>query len=426
MLFRLFKIDNFPGFDPRVLRHNLIMHIADGSLFMFGINFVYAFTIIPVFIQQAGGNSIAIGAVPVLWLMGLNLPQLFFTDMGYTKKRVKPFVLRYGFLSRVMFLVIALFTFYILKNLNQSNGVLSLLFLYLLAAVVGSVPIPGWFHLFSKTTPVKLRGRLLAVRQLIGSILALAAGSLTVLILSAINFPDNFAILFLVAFIVMMISFIFLSRLKEDDEFYEQDKTHAVTNKLRALKYVFRSNVSFRNFLVADALIAMCITATAFYPVFALKKFNLPASYAGTFTIISTVGMIVGNFFLGYLADISGHKINLIILSISSLLASLTAIIANNIIAYSIVFFFVGIALSVLGISRLSFVTELCSPKERQFYVAMLNTITAPFSIFGIVAGAIIGILSYPIVFLIYTLLAGISTVWLIIKVKDPRILESK
>lgn len=426
MLSRLIKIDSFPGFDAKILKHNLIMHIADGALFVFGVNFVSAFTIIPVFIQQAGGNPIAIGAVPVLWSMGLNLPQLFFTNTGYTEKRIKPFVLRYGFLFRMMYLVIALFTFFILERLIQSTAVLSLLFLYFLTALVGSIPIPGWFHLFSKTTPVKLRGRLLAVRQLIGSVLAVAAGSLTVLVLSAINFPSNFALLFLIAFCSTMISFYFLSRLKEDDEFYEEGKTQLVTNKLFVIKNILRTNVSFRNFIIADALIAMCITATAFYPVFALTKFNLPVSYAGTFTIITTSSMIVGNFFFGYLADVSGHKINLIILSISSLLASTTAIIANNILSYGLVFFFVGITLSLLGISRIPFVMELCSSKERQFYIAMLNTITAPFAIFGIAAGAIIGFMSYQFVFLIYSLLAGIASLWLFKKVSDPRMAEIK
>jgi len=421
MLFRVLKIGDFPGFDPKALRHNLIMHIADGSIFAFGIYFVYAFTIIPVFIQQAGGNSIEIGSVPVLWIMGLSFPQLFFTNVDFTEKSIKSFVLKYAFLSRVMYLVIALFTFFILNILDRSIGVLLLLFLYFLTAAVGGIPIPGWFHLLSKTIPVKLRGRLLAVRQLIGSILALAAGSFTILILSAIHFPFNFAMLFLVAFIVMMISFFFLSRIKEDEEFYPEDTVRTVTNKLRAVKFILKTNLPFRNFLIADALVSICITATAFYPVFAMKEFNLPSSYAGTITIVATLGMIMGNIFLGYLADISGHKINLVILSIASLLASLTAIIANNIVAYSIVFFFVGIAISVLGISRLSYVTELCSPRERQFYIAMLNTISAPFSTFGIVAGAIIGFLNYKSVFFIYILLAGISTVWFIKKVDEPR-----
>ena len=426
MLSRLIKIDNFTEFDTKVLRHNLIMHIADGSLFVFGINFVSAFTIIPVFIQQAGGNSIAIGAVPVLWSIGLNLPQLFFTNTGYAEKRIKPFVLRYGFLFRLMYLVIALFTFFVLKSLSQSSAVLSLLFLYFLTALVGSIPIPAWVHLFSKTTPVKLRGRLLAVRQLIGSILAVAAGSLTVLVLSAIEFPSNFAILFLFAFGISMISFYFLSRLKEEDEFYEEGETQSVANKLFVIKNILRTNVSFRNFIVADALIAMCITATAFYPVFALTKFDLSVSYAGTFTIITTASMIAGNLFFGYLADVSGHKINLIMLSISSLLSSATAILANNILSYGMVFVFLGITLSLFGISRFSFVMELCSPKERQFYIALLNTITSPFVIFGIAAGAIVSFLSYQFVFLIYIILAGISAAWLIMKVKDPRKVEIK
>ena len=422
MLSHLIKIDNFPGFDAKILKHNILIHIGDGALFMFGTNFVYAYTIIPVFIQQVGGNTIAIGAVPVLWTMGLNLPQLFFTNPHFTEKRIKPFVLRYAFLNRAMYFVIAIFTFFILKNLNQSVAVLSVLFLYFLAAIIGSVAIPGWFHLFSKTTPVKLRGRLLAVRQLIGSVLALAAGSLTVLILSTLSFPFNFATLFLTAFIITMISFYFLSKIKEDDELYQDDKTMEVTNKLTLIRNILKTNAPFRNFLFADALTTMCLTATAFYPVFALKKFDLPVSYVGTFTIITTTGMILGNFFFGYLADISGHKVNLIILSAASLLASTTAVVANNILAYGMVFFFVGIALSLLGISRGPFVIELCSSKERQFYIAMLNTITAPFSIFGIAAGAVIGFLSYYVVFLIYILLAGISIFWLIKKVKEPRI----
>ena len=139
-----------------------------------------------------------------------------------------------------------------------------------------------------------------------------------------------------------MVSFYFLSRLKEDDEVFDEEKTQPITNKLVMVKNVLRTNVPFRNFLIADALISMCITATAFYPVFAFKRFDLPVSYAGTFTIISTASMIVGNFFFGYLADVSGHKINLIILSITSLLASTTAIIANNILSYGMVFFFPG------------------------------------------------------------------------------------
>jgi MFS family permease len=192
------------------------------------------------------------------------------------------------------------------------------------------------------------------------------------------------------------------------------------------IKNILKTNVSFRNFIVADALIAMCITATAFYPVFALTKFDLPVSYAGTFTIITTASMIAGNLFFGYLADVSGHKINLIMLSISSLLSSATAIIANNILSYGMVFVFLGITLSLFGISRFSFVMELCSPKERQFYIALLNTITSPFVIFGIAAGAIISFLSYQFVFLIYIILAGISAAWLIMKVKDPRKVEIK
>jgi MFS family permease len=426
MLFRLIKINNSPGFDPKVLKHNILMNIGDGSMYTFGMSFIYAYTVIPIFIQQAGGNTVAIGAVPVLWTIGLNLPQLFFVKPHFTEKRVKPFVLRYALLNRLMYLIIGLFTFYVLNSLDPTVEVISLLLLYFLAAIIGSIAIPGWFHLFSKTTPVKLRGRLLAIRQLIGSILAVAAGSLTVIILSAFKFPYNFATLFFTAFTFIMISFYFLTKVIEDDEIYEEEKPINAVNKFVLIQNILKTNIPFRNFILADVLTTICLTATAFYPVFALKKFELSVSYAGTFTIITTASMIAGNLFFGYLADVSGHKINLLILAIASFMASLAASIANNILAYGIVFFFVGIALSLIGISRGAFVVELCSPKERQFYIAMLNSITSPFSIFGIAAGAVIGSLGYRLVFFIYIILAGIAVYWLSNKVTDPRVNEPK
>jgi hypothetical protein len=201
MLARYFQLNKFSEYNSPVLRRNILMHVIDGSLFLFGMSFISVSTVLPVFIQRIGGNAIAIGSVSVLWNLGLNLPQLLFIRFFHNKKKVKSSVLITGLLYRFQFLVISGVCFLFLGNMDVSVSVPLMLFLIFVTTTTGSTTGPAWFHFFSKTTPVKLRGRLLAARWLIGSALGILGGYLVSVILSSVLYPDNFALLFLICFI---------------------------------------------------------------------------------------------------------------------------------------------------------------------------------------------------------------------------------
>jgi MFS family permease len=225
-----------------------------------------------------------------------------------------------------------------------------------------------------------------------------------------------------------MVSFYFITRLKEPlpEETGNKDKpVHAEPLSLNEIlshsKKILKVNLNFKYFLIADALILMSLTASAFYPVYGIKKFDLPASYAGTFTIILMASQVVGNFFFGYLADFFGHKINVLILALCSAAASLTAVIADNVLLYGIVFFFTGCTLTLQGISRLAIVVEMCTESERPFYIGLFNSLTAPTILFGIIGGVLVTIIGYIPVFLIYTFISLIAFYWLYKRVKEPR-----
>jgi len=117
---KYFQIYKFPEEDKKTLIHNLMMHVGDGSLFIFAMHFVSVNMIMPVYVERIGGSAIAIGSVPVLWNIGMNLPQFFFSGIFKDKKLIKPTVVRWGFINRTMFFVIALFSFFILGRLNHS------------------------------------------------------------------------------------------------------------------------------------------------------------------------------------------------------------------------------------------------------------------------------------------------------------------
>ena len=77
MLLKYFKYTKFPDYDAKTLKHNILMHLGDGSMYAFALSFISFTIILPVFIQRMGGSAIAIGAVPVLWNLGNSLPQIF-------------------------------------------------------------------------------------------------------------------------------------------------------------------------------------------------------------------------------------------------------------------------------------------------------------------------------------------------------------
>ena len=220
-------------------------------------------------------------------------------------------------------------------------------------------------------------------------------------ILSSVLYPNNFALLFLICFIITMISFYFLSRIEESsEETAVKAKPVSFREVVSHSKAILKENKDFKNFLIADALILMSLTASSFYAVYAVTKFNLPTSYAGAFTIILMAGQLLGNFIFGYLADYFGHKINVLILAACSAAASLCAVFANNILAFGVVFFFTGCTLALQGISRLALVVEMCNESERPIYVSLLNTVTAPTILFGILGGFLITVIGYVPVFL--------------------------
>ncbi len=435
MLSRYFQLQKITGYDPNILRHNLITHIFEGATFIFAMSFITINTIFPVFIQRIGGNAVAVGSVTVLWTLGLNLPQLLFLKFFSHREKLKPNVLKYGLLFRLNFLIISFVISLFIVKLSSSIAVPLMLFLLFVAAVTGSSSGLFWYDFFSETTPVKLRGRLLSIRLLIGSGLGVLGGSAVALILSSVVFPHNWAALFLIAFLITMISFYFLTRLKEKDKTkkpllpantpFDESGLTSLKEIMKRSKKILKGNRDFKNFMIADALVLMSLTASAFYAVYAIKKFNLPTAYAGTFTIILMASQVFGNFIFGFIADYFGHKINMVILASCSAAASIIAAVSNNVLLYGVVFFFVGCTVTLQGISRLAIVVEMCSDNERPVYIGLINTLTAPTVLFGLIGGSLITLTGYFPVFLIYGVISLTAVYWLVTKVTEPRKLRS-
>lgn len=402
------------------VRHNFLMNLLDGGIFAFATSVVSQVTVLPVLIKEMGGSNLTVGLIPILWTVGFNFPQIFIANYARILPFKKKFVLKTGMMQRLPWLLLAYVTYFWIEKISNEFGLVLILVCFTLSAIGGSINLPGWFDMISKITPVNLRGRLFAYRTLLGGVLGIIGGAIVTYVLSELKFPDNFSLLFLISFLITMISYIFVANIKEStpnmpEEFFRYREF------FRRLFRIFKEDRRYRNFVIADSLINITIMADAFYTVNAIDRLSLPYSFAGIFTIIMMAGMIGGNLFFGHIADRFGHRINLLLCAIIKSIICLIAVITPPLSIYFLVFIGAAFTTSLLGISRLTMIAEICNEEDRPTYVALTNMITSPFVLLGIGGGWLANRFGYQIVFVIAGIFALIASIWYYKMVEEPR-----
>lgn len=406
--------------EDKYIKRNYVLNVFDGAFYTFAMSFVSIGTIIPVLVKKIGGSNLAVGLIPVFWTLSFNFPQIFIANYVRINPYKKPLLLKTSLGQRIPWLLLG---FICLLLINKVNSEITLIFFFacfLLAGIGGSLNLPGWFDLVAKLTPVRIRGRLFAARSIIGGILGVAAGYAVIVILDKVDYPLNYSLLFFIAFFIMMISYIMLVLLKEK---VPNHPDHVMNTKdfFKQLPGILRAKKNFRNFLIADSLLTFSLMSGAFFTIHALEKFNLSDSHAGTFTIVMTLSAVAGNFLFGYLADHYGHRINLFLAALSTLIACILALVTNTYVIYLIVFIGSSFTTTLTQLSRLPIIAEICSEEDRPTYVALTNVVTSPFSLSGMIGGWLAADYGYNPVFIISGLFAFFSMLFYTFVVKEPR-----
>lgn len=412
--------DHTPDRVP-MLRRNLFMHFMDGSFYVLGMSFVAVPTVYPVFIRELGGGSLAVGSVQVLWMLGLNIPAAF---MALRMRRMPLFrgpMVYWSLIHRLMLLVSGTVAAVVVGRAAPEASVVLFLALLFFTAFFGSLAGLPWFQVYSKTVPVRLRGRLMGLRQLSGSAVAALGGYAVGLIIAAVPFPYNFSSLFFIGFAFTMVSFVFLMRVHEEPTVYPAAETEGRPDIVAEVTRILRKDRNFRRFLVTDALLLMSLSAASFYPIHAMERFALPPSAAGTFSAVVMVSSVAANIVFGAVADHAGHRTTLIIVALSASLAAFTAFAAPNVFLYGFVFMFLAAAIHTHAISRMPFVAEMADEHERPLYLGITNTLTSPALLTGVLWGLAVPFLGYAAVFIMTAVFGGASALLLRSTVVDPR-----
>jgi MFS family permease len=416
-----------PGADEElrsIERHNLIVNVAEGGVYISSTAFVSPQTVMPALLTRLGGSNVEIGLLNVLTYAGAYIPQLFAARYVEALPWKKRWSISFGTGQRMMVLLMGLLV--LLFGGDPRGSVLwTFLLLFLLNYIIGGIATPGWFDLFAKLTAAKKRGRLVGIRNSLGGLGAFICGFVLTWLLATFAFPVNYAVGFFIAFLLQITSIVLQGR------FIEKDPSPVLPRRsmvvfLREIPGLIKADREFGRFLVASAFLVVAMVPSGFFTVYALRDFPLKGYpvddvVVGHYTLAMVAIQVVGALVVGFVTDRYGNKLALLCTSGAMLLSSTWALLAPTPGWFTLVYIFFGITLGGEMLVRFNLAIEYCTPQLRSSYVGLMNTVLAPCYLAGLAGGIISDAVGYKGVFILGMLASVIGIYLLVVRVRDPR-----
>src|SRR5262245_18200155 len=388
---------------------------------MIALAFVSPSTILPAFAAWLGAPNVVIGAIPAVMTLGCVLPCLFAAPYTEGVTRKLPFLVRWTIWERVPYVVLAAAAYW-LAELSAGATLAILLAMLLVVTGIGGLLMPAWMDLIARVVPVTRRGRFFAVSGVTASVAGLGASAITADLLAAYRPAVAYALCFVCGAVCLVVSFVALVLVREPAAAVTRP-SEPLGAFLRRIPTLLREDRNLAWYLVARSLSALGSAGVAFYTVYALQAWRLPAAAAGMFTGLLLSGTIAGTIALGWLADRMGHRVVLLAGVIAGIVANAIALAATSPAVFGIVFALAGVQTASATISGLNVLLEFAPATEAQpTYVGLGHTSLAPMAVAApIGAGAIADAAGFPAVFVIAALGGIAATLVLALRVRDPR-----
>ncbi len=383
------------GSPSQVTRRNFVLGVLHGWFLAGGLAFADPYTVLPVFVRHVTGASWVVGLAAPLFRGGGFLPQIVTAWYAQTFRRQKPLLIAVMAVRFLAWVGIATATF-LLGGSRPPLAlaiVFALLLVFSLAGGVGAVPFQ---ELFARLFPPTLRGRFLAVRQLGGGLLAVAAGLLVTRILERpLSFEHRYGLLFLLSAGTMALGFVALALVSEPSVEPHRAEREPIGRFLRSLGGLLRNDPALVRLLTAELLVRTIHLALPFFVLDFRSRFGLGTAFVGSALSASMAGQLVSNLWWGRLSDRLGNRA--VVLAVNSLAVAMVAgaLLAPSPAAALGVFAIAGAVLAGNAIGYVNFLLELAPQAQRPAYIALRGTLTAPMLFLGVPGGLLVDRIGY-------------------------------
>ena len=412
-------------FVQKNLPWNFGVNLVDISFITMGLSLISRETVMPVLVSNLTGSKLAVGMIPAIFSLGFYLPQLFSANFSERMRYKKPFVMFWGGLGeRVPYGLMAV-AIWLFALSNPVLAAASIMLLLGVTAFSAGFATPAWYDIIGKVLPENRRGVWSGVSHGLGAFISILGAYIIGIILEAYAYPNNFAILFALAFIATAISWVGLASNREPPSLIIKEEI-PLTRYLRQLPTVLRENHNYRRFLISRTMIYLGAMASSFFIVYGTERFSSDATSVAALTATMTAVMVaskaVTNVVWGLMGDRMGHKVVLTASAFGMALAALVAWMAASTLWLGLTFVLLGAYMAADEVSSLNIILEFCAPEDRPTYIGLTNTLLAPaLTLSPIIGGILATQLGYTGMFVVALILGLVGAVMLATWVKEPR-----
>jgi MFS family permease len=403
----------------RNYRWNLTVNLADNAVFFMAMSLISANTIVPLFLSKLTTSTIPIGLAAMMSQAGWLVPQLLTAGWVERLPEKRLMVTRLGLLTeRVpMWLIVGAA---LLAAWMPGLAVIVFLMAYGWRSFGSGVVATAWQDMIARVFPAERRGRFWGTALALGTGCGILGSAVTAWLLSRLDFPTSFVVIWLLAAPAVMASWVLVGLTREPAQ--APDSTSAdLRHVLGRLPGLLAADRPFRRYIVARILLSLGAMAQGFVTLAALRTWHVSDSAVAAYTAALMVGQAVSNLGTGFLADRHGHKLPLELAAAASLVAYLAAWLAPSAGWYYAVFFLIGAGLGAINVSGMLIVMEFALPAQRPTYMGLANTVSGLAAMAGPLLATWLAGVGFPLLFVLTGALNLAALVMLRWGVQEPR-----
>ncbi|WP_309380393.1 MFS transporter [Cerasicoccus frondis] len=403
-------------------RKNYLAHTLEGGLFMGGMSFLAADTVLTVMAQQLGAPNWLISLLPTSMFIGLIMAPIFTASFIERSRYMKRIVLFTGVPQRLVILIAGVIII-LYGDEHPQIALAALALAPILSGLSGGIGHGAWVQVVARTVPTNRRSSLTANRNLIAAAIALVAGFIIKWLLDRYDGSLGFGLLHLIAFAFLVFSYIsFLFVEEKVVEPVNVQPKRSFKAYLRDLVDILRVDRNFRNFAIMRLMGPSSNFLMPFVAIYAIRVLGANEGFAGDALVAATIGQVLGNVGAGYLGDRIGGKVLLVVARVLFITSFLIAAFAESYAAFMAYFFIASMTKYINIIGNITLMLEIAPDHRRPTYGALAGILNGPSMIIFALVGSYFWT-AYDSMKLqaVFATVGILISLYFISRVKDPR-----
>lgn len=373
-----------------------------GAFLSVGMSLTQPTTVLAAFIADLTGSTVWVGGLSTVLAVSGALPQLFVARWIEPRSRKMPYLLIAIYLRVLSWGILAWLIVIIGADHPQllAWALVGLLAVFYAGGGMGGVP---YTDIIGKIIPQDRRGAFFGGREALAGPFAIGAALLTRYILSHVPYPKDYAILFGLAALALLVASLGFWIVHEPAGTGTNGSVQSWREYWNELVKAARR---LRILMAVQLFTGFSLMVLPFYIVYSRQELGASSGAIGWFVMAQALGGMLANLLWARLVDRYGSRRMLTVCAIISTCVPLLAIGLGHLgwIGMLPVIFLTGATINGRGVGFSSALLEIAPAAERPTYTALDEVLALPIAFLPLAAGALLQYWSYPTLFFAATI----------------------